>query len=286
MGNIIISNDFVSGITAGDVHAISTATGYDVFDIFDNTKLKRRWRMDSADKSDHDAVIIIDMESAQTVTGVVLDDVNFNKVIIKGNDYDLSGWFCDSDESSGFYDGESDGWDTASFSSGEIDINVDAQVNRRKVFIPLTGFNYRYMAIIIPTSATAVGSYTAKWEIGRLGVLDSYYTFVHNVDWGYQRGASRMFREVPLGAGGYDRVSLGDIRWEGTLPFTGMRRQSTSEVDLTTLNNLDIGNVIVFYENDGDTSKVYFCFRDTNYIGTYKTVDGVAGNSIRLKETV
>ena len=105
------------------------------------------------------------------------------------------------------------------------------------------------------------------------------------MSWGYQRGAVKKFKETAVGSG-FERQSVGPMQWIGTLSFDGLRRISTAEIDLTTLNNYDNSDTMLFYENDGDASKVYFCLRDSDYMGTYSLVDGVVGSSIRLKERI
>jgi len=89
---------------------------------------------------------------------------------------------------------------------------------------------------------------------------------------------------LKLTSGHVERDSLGDMQWSGTLTF-GVRT-TTEEADLTTLNNLDISETLVYYENAGDTSKVYVCLRDDHYKGTYLANGIVTGNSIKLTERV
>jgi hypothetical protein len=263
---IITSNDFITVANAG-ITVQSTATGFAKANVMIYNHLKRRWRMDALTKSDSNPVMYFDMSAAQTVAAVVLDDVNFDKVIIVGHGSDLS-----------------DDWSGADYTSGAVTISNDAQVNRYKVYIPLTAFNYRWLGIIVPDAASAVGAYTTKWEIGRVGILDSVTTFTKNMARNYQRGAQRKYSEVELKSGHVDRISDGEIGWIGTLNFT--HRTTAQEADLTTLNNLDISETLIFYENNSDTSKVYFCLRDDNYVGTMVTNSVVTGNSIRLRERI
>jgi hypothetical protein len=262
---IIFSADLISTAT---ITAVSTASGYAAANLLNFINLKRNWRMNTANKSDSVAALVFDFTTAKTIAAVVLDDVNFDKVIIKGHASSLSNW------------------DTATFSSGTISISKDAKTNRYKAFIPLTSFDYRYMAVLIPTTAAGVGDYTTKWQAGRVGPLDSYYTFGRNMDWGYQRGASQTYDQISFQNGRRERGTVGIRRWEATLNFNSPRRISTEEIDLDTLNNYDMDDPLIFYENEGDTSKVYFCYRDTDYFGTYTLDDGVSGNSIKLVELI
>jgi hypothetical protein len=136
----------------------------------------------------------------------------------------------------------------------------------------------------VPASASAVGDYTTKWEIGRVVILDTATEFGTNMSIGYKRGAERAFSELDLKSGHIERQADGPIRWVGIMDF--LHRTDTQEADLTTLNNMDIGDTIVFYENNSDTSKVYVCLRDDDYMGTYVSSSVVLGQPIRLKERI
>ena len=63
-------------------------------------------------------------------------------------------------------------------------------------------------------------------------------------------------------------------------------RPVSDKLDLTTLNNYDISETLLFYENGGDYSKVYFCLRENDYIGTFEADDVLSGASIQLRERV
>lgn len=266
MANIVISNDIIE-VADAEITAQSSASGFAKADVMDMWRLKRRWRMNTADKSSVNPILYFDMGAAQTVTHVMLDDVNFDKVIILGHASSLT-----------------TDWTTASFSSGEVAISCDAQVNRYKVIIPLTAFNYRWLAICVPAAASAVGSYVTKWEVGRVAILDSVTTFTRNMSYGYVRGASRQYKDTTLLSAGRERATVGEMQWSGTLSF-GNRRTS-DESDLTTLNNLDIGEPLIFYENMDDTSKCYICLRDDHYFGTLTQYNIVSGTTIKLVELV
>jgi len=263
---IILDNDLITVVNA-KITVQSTATGFAKANVFNFAHLKRRWRMDTATKSNINPIMYFDLGAAKTIVAVVLDDVNFDEVVIKGHATDLG-----------------TDWTTASFTTDTITIDKDAQTNRYKTFIPLTDFNYQYLAILVPTTAQAVGDYTGNWQIGRVGLLKTATEFSKNMSYGYQRGAQRAFREVSLESGHNERESTGPIQWTGSLQF-GFRRIA-QETDLTTLNNMDIGETLIFYENDEDTSKVYFCLRDDNYEGTIESTGIIKGKAIRLLERI
>ena len=266
MANIIFTNDIIT-VADANITVQSTATGFAKANVFNHGTLKRRWRMDSLTKSAVNPVINLDMTSVRTLTAIVLYDVNFDKVNILGHASDLG-----------------TNWAAPTFDSTAITISKDAQTGRYDVYIPLTAFNYRYLAIIIPAAASAVGTYTTKWEIGDVVLLDSGSAFSKNMALGYSRGAEQAFAELKLASGHVERSTLGDMQWMGILEF-GVRT-TTEEADLTTLNNLDISETLIFYENAGDTSKVYVCLRDDHYKGTYLANDIVTSNSFKLTERI
>lgn len=263
---IIIDNDLI--LVAGSAISVqSTADGFSKANVMIMDSLKRRWRMDSYTESDTNPVMRIDMGAAKTVEAVVLDDVNFSKVNIKGHATDLS-----------------DNWAAADFETTAQTVSCDAQTGRYKIYIPLTAFNYRWLAIIVPTASSPVGTYTSKIEIGRIALLDTATEFTKNMSYGYERGAERAYSELELKSGHTERETDGPIRWVGRLNFS--HRTTTQETDLTTMNNYDIGDTLVFYENNSDTSKCYICERDTNYMGTVIANGVVTGSTIKLREKI
>ncbi len=263
---IIFSNDIIS-VADSEVTAQSTTAGYAKKNVMDLTRLKRRWRMNALTKSDSNPVLRFDLSSAKTVVAVFLNDVNFDKVVIKGHASDLG-----------------TDWSGASFSSSEIAVSLDAQVGRYKVFIPLTAFSYRWLAVIVPAAAAAVGSYIAKWEIGTVVILGSVDTFTRNMSYGYERGAEQSYSDISMRSKHRQRVEYGEIQWVATLQFGS--RNTNKESDLTTLNTYGIADELVFFENESDTSRAYLCYRDDHYSGTLIYMDIVSGGSLRLKELV
>ena len=260
MGNIILSNDFVSLST---ITSRTEATGYADDNVGEHWHLKRRFRAN--DVTANDWLLKFNFGAAKTVVGVFLNDVNFDKVKIQGH--------------------ATDAWGTPSYDGSEITISRDAIVDRYKVYIPITGFNLQWMRIFIPSGASAVGDYTTKWEVGTIIVLDSITALAKNMAYGYERTAKKAFTDIKLPHGGFERVNLGDApRWEGKLIF-GMR-DDDDESELWTINNYNIGDPLLFYENDTSTSRVYLCLRDDAYRGTSKSHDVVMGNVIRLKELI
>lgn len=265
MGKLIISGDFCS---SGIITSISEATGFSDDNVNDYWHLKMRYRCNALPKSDTDFVLKFDMKTAQTVAAIVINDVNSDYIRIRGHATDLA-----------------NNWAGATFDSGDVAVSLDPVVNRYKVYLPLTAFNYRWLALQMPAAASAVGDYTAKWEVGSVVPLDSVTELSRNMSFGYQRTAEKPYEDIPIPHGGFQRASLGDdLAWADDVVLG--RRTETEELELWTINRYDIGSPVILYENRGDASKVYLCLRDDAYQGTLVTNNSVVGNTIRFKELI
>jgi hypothetical protein len=261
MANIIISNSIIS-VSSSNITARSQDPKYPRINVLDNWHLVRHYR--STDATASTWLLKIDFGSTQQLTGIFLNDVNFEKVRIEGSDDDTS-------------------WGAPSYASTHT-ISKDERVDRYKIFISATDFNYRYMRIFIPTGTTVASTHTV-WKVGTVVCLSSHLIFNENMAYGYQRSANRTYEDISLPHGGVERVSLGDyLAWSGQAVFNVVA--SSNESDLWTLNAMNISNPIVFYENAGETDKAYLCLRDSAYTGTVITNDLVKCSVIRFKEIV
>lgn len=258
MPNTIISGDFVG---LGTITSRTEDANFPDGNVEDLWHLKRRFRADDVNVGSW--LLKFDFGSAQTVEGVFLNDVNFDEVVIQGNDADE--WV----------------WPPPSYNSGAtvVDIALDETVNRYKAYIPVSGFDLRWMLIYIPASASAVGSYLAKWQIGTVVVLDSITEITKNT---YSRTSVKAFRDIEMPSEGFERINLGEMRWEGSIGFD--TRKESNETSLWALNNIDNSAPLVFYENDSDTSKAYLCLRDGAYEGSLIHHGVARGNSVEFKE--
>ena len=144
MGNLIYSNDI---ITPHQIVTAENAVGYPGTNVTDLWHMKRRFKSARTKKSNTDYVIKFDFHEKRTIESLFLNNVNFNKVRIRGHATDLA-----------------NDWSAASFDSGEIDISIDERVDRYKIYIALShittsaDFNYRWLAIQIPEDASHVES--------------------------------------------------------------------------------------------------------------------------------
>jgi len=257
MADSIITDDFID---LGTITSRSEVAAYPDDNVKEYWHLKRRFRANDVTKDDW--LLKFDFGAAKTVEGVFLNDVNFDKVKIQGH--------------------ATDTWTSPSYDGSIVEIGLDERVNRYKVFIPISGFNLQWMRIFIPATATAVGSYTTKWEVGSVVVLDTVPTISKNA---MMRTSSKAFKDIALPHGGFERVELGsNLRWEGEITIE--QRAEVDEAEYWAINALDSAKPLVFYENAGDTNKAYLCLRDTNYEGNRLYKGLVQGNTIRLKELI
>lgn len=268
MGNIILTNSFIN-VTDAYITARSQATGYDKQNVVDLWHLMRRFRADDLTKSDTNPLLVFDFGAAQDVAAVAVIGVNFDKVRIKGHDSDLG-----------------TDWSAADFDSGNVSVSMNALTRRYQCYVPLTAFDYRYLAVMTPAATSAVGSYTDAWEVCKVAIVESATPLSVNMGYGYRRKAAKPYKDVSLLHGGGERVGLGDARrFEATLVFDGLRAES-EEAEMWALNALDESGPVLFYENRGDTSAVYVCLRDDGYEGVVVHNGLVEGNQIRIRELV
>jgi len=260
MGNIIVSGDFVD---LGTITSRTEVAEYPDDNVEDYWHLRRRFRADDVTKDDW--LLKFDFGAATVVEGVVLNAINFDKVVIEGN--------------------AADAWGGPAYTSATFDVTLDERVNRHKIYIPITGFNLQWMRIFIDNTTAATGDYQTKWEVGSVIVLGSATELTKNMAWGYKRKAEKPYEDVSLPHGGTERVNLGDsYQWLGSAIFG--KRTETNESELWAFNLIDLSDPMIFYENDNVDNKVYLCLRDEAYEGTLEFNDLVIGNTIRFKELV
>lgn len=255
MGNIILSNSFVD-VANANITARSEATGYPKINVMDRWNLKRRSRAD--DKTANDYLHMYNFGGAQTLVGIALIDVNFNKVKFQGH--------------------ASDSWGSPTYAGTDLTISQNKVTGRYNIYAALTGFNYQYLRIFIPTGTTAVGTYTTKWEIGAVCFLSAVTTLSHNMSYGYAQTGQQFFQTSVN-----ERIKTGETtRWEGAIVFGD--RSTTYESELWTLSRMDMSLPFIYYENRSDTSAVYLCVRDDAFTIRHTTHNGVSGNTIKIKE--
>lgn len=266
--SFIVSSDFL------DLEVITSRTedaNYPDDNVGDQWHLKRRFR--AADVNVNDWLMKFDLGANRTIEAVVLDDVNFDTVQI--------------------HMAAADGGFPWVHNSGNLTVSLDPVVNRYKIiYIPTAAVTQQWVAIFIPAGTAAVGSYTTKWQIGRVGIMDSVTTIMKKT---YSRTSEKAYKDISLPSEGSERVDLGEQRWIGTVGFENIKERIGTgvfdESNMWALNNMEQSDPLIFYENDLtgagaplDTSKVYFCLRDEGYEGTLIHRGIAQGNMVRFKE--
>lgn len=148
------------------------------------------------------------------------------------------------------------------FLDEDFTISQDDRVQRYKAYLDMTSpaFNYRYLRVYIPSDATKVGSLSV-WAVASLAALESVITFSPQIQYGYKYRSDRPKKDIGKLSGGKERIGQGsDLFWTGEIPVG--RRTPTDEAQLWTLNNLDITEPHVLFENEGSTQYAYLCWRE------------------------
>ncbi len=268
MGNLILSNDFIT-VNNSDITIRSERTGYPKIDIMDYDHLGLTSQANDLTKNDANPLYRIDLGSAQTVAGIFLNHINYDKIRFWGHATDLGV-----------------NWAAADFDSGsDHSVSQNALNGRRQIFLPLTAFNYRWIAWTTPVAASAVGPQTTYWETSSIAILDSYITLSKNMSKNYRRTAQKAYRDINLPSGGQQRVSLSD-HYQVELECSFGVRTEADEAELWTLNRLDHQKPLVLYENRGSDEDAYLMLRNANYQGTFIANEIVRGNSISFKELI
>lgn len=186
---------------------------------------------------------VFDFGSAKAIVAIILVDVNFTGCYIEGN--------------------ATNEWGSPTFrypaGSGNLTISKDERTQRYSVYIPLIGFNYEFARLVIPTQTPVDG--LNVFRMGSLICLDTKQEFTQNPTYPYDYSADEKNKEIEFESGGYEDYRLGDFYWQGTFGFDVHER--TYESEIWVLNSLGKDGLLVFYENIGDTSKVYVCKRRT-----------------------
>ncbi len=260
----IISNDFIS-VADAEITSRSSASGYDKKNVMNLWNLKRRFRAGDLTKSDSNPLLIFDMGSAQTVDAVFLNDVNFDTVRIFGHASDLG-----------------TNWAAASLDTGDVTIGKGGRVsNRYKAYIPLTSFNYRWLAVGTPAAASAVGDYTTAWEVGTVAIMDTVTEFSTSMGYPMVTTAEELYVDV----GRSERISLNDAK-QGLISLSFSNARPIANTDLDTFQNMGDAEPLLIYVNDSDTAQAWIVRKDTTVSTTQNDGTNITGSTMQLKELV
>ena len=256
MGKFIISNNIISSPT---VTSRTEDSDYPDDNVNILTELHRKFM--AADATMNDWLLKFNFAGAQVATGILLDDVNFNKVKIQGH--------------------ASDSWGGPSYAGSDLTISQDALTGRYRIYAALTGFNYQYLRVFIP-SGTALTSGSVL-SVGRIAILSASTALSINPA-EYERGVQEFYGENRTPAGLTRSVLSDYLQYWGELTF-GARLES-EETELLTLSRMSQASPLVLFENRSVTNKAWVCYKSGNYSARFIDSDKIVGQSIRFEEII
>lgn len=231
MGNFQIWEDYIE-LTDSMITLSSEDSNLDYSknQMLDLAHLRRHTR--TAVKTE--VTIDINFGSTKAIKAVFLNDINFTDIYIEGSTNGTDWVF-----------------------SQQFTISKDKKVNRYKIHAALTGFYYQYMRIRITAQDPVDG--LSIFRIGTLMCTENIFTFTQNPTYPYRYRASYPEPlEVKFPDGGFEQVSQGSYKkWTGEFGFDLNVKEN--ELELWTLDAIDITAYLVFYENNNDSSKAYLC---------------------------
>ena len=256
MGNFIIGYDFAS-------YTIKSFSDENSNYPSSNLKLYSHLRRCAQTNTTAELTIVLDFSSALAAVGVMLDDVNFASAYVAGH--------------------TSDSWADPDFPEQAITIGEDDRVGRYKAHVALAAFNYRYMRVRVPNQAATDGA--GAFRIGRLVILDTILTLAQNPAYGYDTKVDSPVRVNDFISGGHESVELGDyLEWSGSFSWNAISDANLD--DVTDISLIRKNRPIVFYENAGDTSRVYVCRREESVMVTSKGPGIFQASTHKLREII
>jgi len=164
-------------------------------------------------------------------------------------------------------------------------ISQDDETGRYNIFADLSGipFNNQYLRLYIPQSATAVGDYTDKWQIGSLCCLSSATALTQNMSYGYTERAEEPRKSIELSNLGSRETITGNlVRWSADVYFGN--RTPANRTEMLALNRM--AAPIVFYENLDNTANVRICRLDSTLEIVWSGYNRIEGSGLRYVEYV
>lgn len=258
---ILFSDDIIA-VADANISARSVASGFAKADVMDFWHLKLRLRANDLTKSNINPLLIFNLGAATEVVAVLLNDVNFDKARIRGHASNLG-----------------TDWSTSSFDSGDVSVG-QAKTGRCQGYIPLTSFNYQYLAVFTPAAASAVGEYTTAWEVGTVVILGSATELSPSHAMGYTQELEQPYQDV----GRSGRVSLNDVpAWQAEVFFSS---RPATDTGVWTFNRINFASPFVFYENAGDTAAAYLVIKDRNFEAELYAPGRLAKKGVRIREII
>lgn len=176
-----------------------------------------------------DSYVVIDLGSAMALKAVGVIDVNYTSCKIQGN--------------------ATDSWGSPSFDSGTITIAKEKLTGLYRLhFIDLSGFNYRYLRLFIPTQSTTDGA--SVFRTGVLAVSVDSEAFLYGAIQRMSMTRNQAISIEEMHGGGQEKAQNG-------APYAGISfdiRRLRKSADFTQLTDqlVSIGEteLILFSPND------------------------------------
>lgn len=253
MGNFIFGYNFLDGTDT----ASSENPSYPLSNIKDYEHLKRHWRSTVITES----WVKRNFGQPKNLLAVCLDDVNFTTVTIQGN--------------------ATDTWTSPAFSQ-VFTISKDKRTQRYKGYLTLSGFNYKWLRILIPAQTPVDG--LSAFRIGRLVCLNTVFELSESHGFTYEYSADEKMETNEFLSGSFEDINRGDFCWQGSFSIDMQLR--TNEDEIWRLNALKKNANLVFYENNNDTTKFYVCRRRTAIEVTWKDVGINSIKTLSFREMI
>ncbi len=234
-----------------------TATSEDSEHLATNLKLYANPKQDWRGLVATDTVITLAFGSAKVVLTIALIDVNFTACYITEN-----GTFRHP-------------------AAGNLTISQDEGTGRYDAYIALTGFNFANLNLHIPTQTPLFSE--SVFRIGSVICLDTKMELIANPH-EYEPEFDEKMKTNEFESGGFEDINLGDIFWQGTMNFPTIN--SAQITQFMTLNTLKKDQLLLFYENENNTSKVYVCKRRSVIGVSYSPGSCADIKSIIFRETI
>ncbi len=266
-GNIILFRDFLFY----SINSVSSEQStFPSTNLLIPEKQRRYWKTNDTT----DAFVIIDLGSAQQVTGIALLNVNYNTYKIQGDT-------------------------TASFASpavdsGTITTAIDPQRKRYYSFTEPQGyspaFNYRYLRLFIPTQATTDGD--TVFKTGGLVLKTGTTKVTINPDYGMgiTMHEPNDKTEMRSGATEVRGINTRFATWQCSFTHDSRTEAQIDEVG-NLLYSIDESESLIFCDNGNFLSKtaitpyVYILRRVGDASGSYSQYP-IFTTSVTLKEQI
>lgn len=160
-----------------------------------------------------DSYVVIDLGSAQALNGVSIVDVNFSSCKVQGN--------------------ATDSWGSPSFDTDTVTISQEKLTGLYRLHLDaadLSGFNYRYLRLFIPTGATTDGESVFRVGVLAVSVDSDEYVLAMDADSGMGMVRDQAVSKQDMHGGGQE-VSENGVPF-GRISFDIGRLRSASEFAL------------------------------------------------------